>query len=130
VFRWMPLEDKSYAAGCGSKHGLRQSGTEGGRAADGVRANQQVGRARVAHAPRRPQCAANAADDAPELYYVTDHYLGYDAVLVRLERLNRELLLDLLAMAHRFAMRKGKRRAYGANGGELLVRYRNIQARH
>ncbi|HUD23089.1 MAG TPA: hypothetical protein VMQ60_09635 [Acidobacteriaceae bacterium] len=69
-------------------------------------------------------------DDAPELYYVTDHYLGYDAVLVRLERLNRELLLDLLAMAHRFSMRKGKRRAYGANGGELLVRYRNIQARH
>src|ERR1017187_2195820 len=30
--------------------------------------------------------------EAPELYYVTDHYLGYDAVLVRLERLNRELL--------------------------------------
>jgi hypothetical protein len=49
--------------------------------------------------------------EAPELYYVTDHYLGYDAVLVRLERLNGELLRNLLAMAHRFVTRKGKRRA-------------------
>jgi len=48
--------------------------------------------------------------EAPELYYVTDHYLGYDAVLVRLEVLNRELLHDLLAMAHRFVTRKGARR--------------------
>ena len=50
-------------------------------------------------------------DEAPELYYVTDHYLDYDAVLVRLERLNQELLHDLLAMAHRFVTKKGKRRA-------------------
>jgi hypothetical protein len=49
--------------------------------------------------------------EAPERYYVTDHYLGYDAVLVRLERLNPELLSDLLAMAHRFVTRRGKRRA-------------------
>jgi hypothetical protein len=49
--------------------------------------------------------------EAPELYYVTDHYLDYDAVLVRLERLNQELLHDLLAMAHRFVTKKGKRRA-------------------
>ena len=48
--------------------------------------------------------------EAPELYYVTDHYLGYDAVLVRLERLNRELLHDLLTMAHRFVTKKGKTR--------------------
>ncbi len=48
--------------------------------------------------------------ESPELYYVTDHYLPYDAVLVRLERLNGELLHDLLAMAHRFVTRKGKKR--------------------
>ena len=48
--------------------------------------------------------------EVPELYYVTDHYLPYDAVLVRLERLNGELLHDLLAMAHRFVTKKGKRR--------------------
>jgi hypothetical protein len=49
--------------------------------------------------------------EAPELYYVTEHYLGYDAVLVRLAQLNQELLNDLLAMAHRFVTRKSKRRA-------------------
>jgi hypothetical protein len=48
--------------------------------------------------------------EAPELYYVTDHYLGYDAVLVRLERLNPALLHDLLAMAHRFVTRKRAKR--------------------
>jgi hypothetical protein len=49
-------------------------------------------------------------DEAPELYYVTDHYLAYDAVLVRLERVNAELVHDLLAMAHRFVTRKKARR--------------------
>ena len=44
--------------------------------------------------------------EAPDLYYVTDHYLDYDAVLVRLERLSPELLQDLLAMAHRFITKK------------------------
>ena len=49
-------------------------------------------------------------DEAPDLYYVTDHYVDYDAILVRLERLKPELLHDLLAMAHRFVTKKGKRR--------------------
>jgi hypothetical protein len=48
--------------------------------------------------------------EAPELYYVPDHYVSYDAVLVRLERLSPELLHDLLAMAHKFVTRKGARR--------------------
>lgn len=48
--------------------------------------------------------------EAPELYYVTDHYVDYDAVLVRLERLKPEVLHDLLAMAHRFVTRKGAKR--------------------
>ena len=32
----------------------------------------------------------------PEVYYVTDHYVGYDAVLVRLSRVNRDVLRDFL----------------------------------
>ena len=40
--------------------------------------------------------------ESPELYYAPDHYLGYDAVLVRIAGLTPELLHDLLAMAHRF----------------------------
>jgi hypothetical protein len=41
-----------------------------------------------------------AAD--PEVYYVTDHYKGYTAVLVRLARVQRSVLEDLLRMAYRF----------------------------
>src|SRR5437764_162914 len=33
---------------------------------------------------------------APDVYYVTDHYVGYNAVLVRLSRINRDVLRDLL----------------------------------
>lgn len=41
-----------------------------------------------------------AAD--PHVYYVTDHYLGYTAVLVRLSRVTPGKLRDLLGMAHKF----------------------------
>jgi hypothetical protein len=39
---------------------------------------------------------------APDVYYVTDHYAGYTAVLVRLSRVNPDLLRDLLGMAYKF----------------------------
>jgi hypothetical protein len=50
-----------------------------------------------------------AAD--PDVYYVTDHYIGYDAVLVRLSRANEGLLRDLLGMAHKFMASKTPPRA-------------------
>ncbi len=43
---------------------------------------------------------------APDVYYVTDHYLDYSAVLVRLSRVNLDVLRDLLGMAHKFVSRK------------------------
>ena len=42
-----------------------------------------------------------AAD--PETYYITDHYLKYEWVLVRMARLHPDALRDLLRMACRFA---------------------------
>jgi hypothetical protein len=39
---------------------------------------------------------------APEVYYVTDHYADYNAVLVRLSRINPDVLRDLLGMAYKF----------------------------
>ena len=39
---------------------------------------------------------------APDVYYVTDHYVGFSAVLVRLSRVNAGALRDLLGMAHKF----------------------------
>ena len=44
-----------------------------------------------------------AAD--PDVYYVTDHYVGYSAVLVRLSRVDRDVLRDLLGMAYKFVTR-------------------------
>jgi hypothetical protein len=39
---------------------------------------------------------------APDVYYVTDHYVDYSAVLVRLARVNPDVLRDLLSMAYKF----------------------------
>ena len=53
-----------------------------------------------------------AAD--PEAYYLTDHYVNYPVVLVRLSRIHPDALRDLLAMAWRYvsasAKRPGRRR--------------------
>ena len=40
--------------------------------------------------------------EAPDIYYVTDHYVEYSAVLVRLSRVNPGVLRDLLGMAYKF----------------------------
>jgi len=49
--------------------------------------------------------------EAPDVYYVTDHYAGYEAVLVRLSRVDRDVLRDLLGMAHTFVTRKAAARS-------------------
>jgi hypothetical protein len=48
---------------------------------------------------------------APDVYYVTDHYVGYSSVLVRLSRVNPDVLRDLLRMAHKFVTRKAALRS-------------------
>jgi hypothetical protein len=45
---------------------------------------------------------AHLLAEQPDVYYLTDHYLGYNAVLVRLSRVSRDVLRDLLGMAHKF----------------------------
>jgi hypothetical protein len=53
-----------------------------------------------------------AAD--PEIYYVTDHYVNYPAVLVRMSRIHRDSLRGLLNMAWQFVTTEAgtpKRRA-------------------
>jgi len=54
--------------------------------------------------------------EAPDVYYLTDHYVDYNAVLVRLARVNPAVLRDLLGMAHKFVTRKAAPRA-GAPAG-------------
>ena len=44
--------------------------------------------------------------EAPDVYYVTEHYVGYPSVLVRLSRVNPDVLRELLGMAYKFVTRK------------------------
>ena len=47
--------------------------------------------------------------EAPDVYYVTDHYLDYNAVLVRLSRVTPNVLRELLSMAHKFVTAQAAR---------------------
>jgi len=47
---------------------------------------------------------------APDVYYLTDHYVGYTAVLVRMSRVAPDVLRDLLGMAHKFVAAPAPRR--------------------
>jgi hypothetical protein len=40
--------------------------------------------------------------EAPDVYYLTDHYVAYSAVLVRLARVSPDVLRDLLGIAYKF----------------------------
>lgn len=47
----------------------------------------------------------------PDVYYLTEHYVNYPSVLVRLSRIHRDALRDLLALACRCADAKPKKRS-------------------
>jgi hypothetical protein len=51
-------------------------------------------------------------EEQPDIYYTAAHYENYPCVLVRMARINRDALEDLVRMAHRFssAGRPRKRR--------------------
>jgi hypothetical protein len=57
---------------------------------------------------------------APEIYYLTEHYRNYPAVLVRLSAITRDELREALSVAWQFAMekqrpaKKARRRRGGA----------------
>jgi hypothetical protein len=56
---------------------------------------------------------AELIEAEPRVYYVTDHYVNYPTVLVRLGQVDRDSLRDLLGMAWRFVTSKTKRRRVG-----------------
>ena len=47
-------------------------------------------------------------EGAPGIYYVTDHYVNYPSVLVRLSRIKPDELRDLLRMGWRFVTSKSR----------------------
>jgi hypothetical protein len=46
----------------------------------------------------------------PATYYLTDHYVNYPVVLVRLSRVHPDALRDLLAMGWRYVSANARRR--------------------
>jgi hypothetical protein len=46
----------------------------------------------------------------PATYYVTDHYVDYPCVLVRMDRVHPDALPDLLQMAWRFVSARARKR--------------------
>ena len=49
-------------------------------------------------------------EDAPETYYLTDYYRRYPLVLVRLSRIDRDALRDLLSVSWRLTSVKARAR--------------------
>jgi hypothetical protein len=49
--------------------------------------------------------------EEPEIYYVKEHYLNYNCVLVRLNRVTADMLRDILGMAYKFVSQKAKKRS-------------------
>jgi hypothetical protein len=48
--------------------------------------------------------------EQPDVYYTAPHYENYPCVLARLSRLDRDVLDDLVRMAHRYASSQRKKR--------------------
>jgi hypothetical protein len=47
-------------------------------------------------------------EDAPETYYLTDYYRTYPIVLVRLSRIDRDALRDVLSVSWRLTLAKAR----------------------
>jgi hypothetical protein len=54
--------------------------------------------------------------EAGDIYYLTDHYVEYPIVLVRLSRIRRDALRDLLQMALRVVAAEKRQRRTGRRG--------------
>ena len=48
-------------------------------------------------------------EDAPDTYYLTDYYRSHPVVLVRLSRIDRDALRDLLSVSWRLTMAKARK---------------------
>jgi len=66
---------------------------------------------------------------APDVYYVTNHYLNYPTVLVRLARIHPDALKDLLGMAWSFVTTKSSKakRTFARVSGARPGRSKQLQ---
>lgn len=55
----------------------------------------------------------------PDVYYLTDHYVDYPTVLVRLRRVHADALRGLVEMGYRFVSATGTRKRRSRSGGRV-----------
>jgi hypothetical protein len=65
----------------------------------------------------------------PDIYYITDHYAPHATVLVRLSRITRADLRELLRDAHRVVTRLGRRTAITIDRPKSAVRQSGVRRR-
>ena len=58
-----------------------------------------------------PEQRALLLEDAPEIYYLTDSYRKYPVVLVRLSRVDKDALRDLLSVSRLLTLPKTRSRS-------------------
>jgi hypothetical protein len=71
-------------------------------------------------------------EDAPQTYYVTDYYRRYPVVLVRLSRIDRDALHDVLSASWRLTLPKARTRpapATKAGAGQSITAGRRRRRR-
>ena len=57
-------------------------------------------------------------EDAPQTYYLTDYYRSHPVILVRLSRIDRDALHDLLSVSWRQTLAKARQRGQSRRHGE------------
>ena len=60
-------------------------------------------------------------EDAPETYYLTDYYRSHPVVLVRLSRIDRDALRDVLSVSWRLTLPKAQKTKRTARKACLLL---------
>jgi len=65
----------------------------------------------------------------PDIYYITDHYAPHATVLVRLSRITRADLRELLRDAHRVVTRSGRKAAITVARPKSSVRQSGVRRR-
>ena len=60
-------------------------------------------------------------EDAPETYYLTDYFRPHPVVLVRLARIDRDALRDLLSMSWRITQAKARTRRRPFRGASAVT---------
>ena len=56
----------------------------------------------------------------PDTYFLTDHYLNYPWILVRLSSIKRDALREIISAAWQLAMKQKSRRAKNSNGRKFV----------